>query len=75
MSPIEHFPGLPAGYQVLRNFKGRFYVLVEAKVTLRPLIIAEFHSRPVLARCLDEIKVWEEIRANVRGDNPEDSRR
>jgi hypothetical protein len=73
--PIEHFPGLPAGYELRRNFKGRFYVLVEAKVKDRPLILAEFHSRPNLKRCLDEISAWETLRANVRGDNLVDERR
>lgn len=66
--PIEEIPGLPAGYQVLRNFKGRFYALVENHNPL-PLIIAEFPFRPSLMRCLDEIAAWETLRANVRGEN------
>lgn len=58
--------GLPAGYELRRNFKGRFYALVETKE--RRLIIADFPSRPSLARCLNEISAWETLRANVRGE-------
>ena len=64
--PIESLPGLPAGYQVRSDFKGRKYALVENHNPL-PLIIAEFEQMPRLDVCLKEIAAWEEIRANVRG--------
>lgn len=66
--PKIDFPGLPAGYQVRRDFNGRKYVLLENKNPL-PLIIAEFEQMPGLYVCLKEINAWEEIRANIRGEN------
>lgn len=66
--PIKLF-GLPEGYELRRNYRGRFYVLLEIKS--RELIIAEFPVRPSLARLLDEIESWETLRENVRGEGPE----
>jgi hypothetical protein len=64
--PIEDLFGLPDGYQVRSDFRGRSYVLLEVKD--RSLIIAEFSSRPRLDKCLEEIAAWETLRANVRGE-------
>jgi len=66
--PNEVFPGLPVGYQVRKDFKGRKFVLMEVKEGSRELIIQEFKSRPRLDKCLEEIAAWETLRANVRGD-------
>ncbi len=64
--PIEEYPGLPGGYQVRKNFEGRFYVLLENK-NPRPLIIEEFCFRPALKECLDKIRWWEEARERLKG--------
>lgn len=70
--PIKLF-GLPAGYELRRNYRGRFYALVESKD--QPLIIAEYPFRPCLARLLNEIEAWETLRTNVRGEEFKDIRR